>query len=189
VRPSPPARLSTWLTWRWGREPGVSDAWTSERTGPTQSTGPAPRSPADYETTMSPSTPASPTRLLPGPQAAEQLGTTASTRYELVASHAIPSNGIGRAIRLPEVALHRRQSEPADPLARADRAADRRSSSTAQRRPTSDTGPKAARCHREQQPSEPRHPHSCEAACPDTYLHPRATRRRVDAKRPREAQS
>jgi hypothetical protein len=138
---------------------------------------------------MSPSTPASPTHLLPGSQAAEQLATTASTLYELGASHAIPNNGIGRAMRLPEVALHRRRSEPADPFAQADRAADRRSSSTAQQRPTSDAGPKAVRCHREQATSEPRHPGSCEAASPDTDLHPRATRRLVDANRPREAQS
>lgn len=57
---------------------------------------------------MSPSTPAWPTRLLPGPQAAEQLATTAPTLYELVANHAIASVRIGRAIRLPEAALHRR---------------------------------------------------------------------------------
>jgi excisionase family DNA binding protein len=138
---------------------------------------------------MSPSTPASRTRLLPGPQAAEQLGTPASTLYELVGSHAIPSNGIGRAIRLPAAALHRRRSEPADRLAHADRAADRRNGSTLQQRRTSDARPKAARCLCEQQTSEPRHPDSREAASPDTDLHPRATRRRVDANRPREAPS
>jgi excisionase family DNA binding protein len=74
---------------------------------------------------MSPSIPAPPTRLLPVAQAAEQLTTTASTLYELVASHAIPSDRIGRANRIPETALHRLQNEPAEYLAQADRAADR----------------------------------------------------------------
>jgi excisionase family DNA binding protein len=240
VRPSPSARLPTWLTWLtmadeladwlprprtlrgrltrhsraargerprgrarafvsaaggierhdWvGREPGVSDAWTSERTGRAQSTGPAPRNPAGQETTMSPSTPAPPTRLLPVAQAAEQLSTTASTLYELAASHAVPSVRIGRAIRIPAAALHRLQNEPAEYLAQPDRAADRRSISTAQQRPTSDVGPMPDHRHGEQQASEPRQPNSCETRDPDTDLHPRATRRRVDAKRPREAQS
>jgi excisionase family DNA binding protein len=104
---------------------------------------------------MSPSTPASPTRLLPVARAAEQLSTTASTLYELVASHAVPSVHIGRAIRIPEAALHRLQNEPAVHLAQPDRAADRRSISTAQRRPTSDAGPMPDRRHREQQANEP----------------------------------
>jgi excisionase family DNA binding protein len=148
----------------------VSDAWTSERTGPGQSTGPAPRRPADQETTMSPSTPASPIRLLPVAQAAEQVSTTAATLYELVASHAIPSDRIGRAIRPPEAALHRLQNEPAEYLAQADRAADRRSISTAQQRPTSDAVPMPDRRHREQQASEPRKPNSCETRDPDTCM-------------------
>jgi excisionase family DNA binding protein len=138
---------------------------------------------------MSPSTPASPSRLLPVAQAAEQLSTTASSLYELVASHAIPSVRIGRAIRIPEAALEGLQNEPAENLAQPDRAADRRNISTAQQRPTSDAGPMPDHRDREQQASEPRKPNSCETRDPDTDLHPRTTRRRVDGQRHRESRS
>jgi hypothetical protein len=60
---------------------------------------------------MSPSTPAPPTRLLPVAQAAEQVSTTAATLYELVASHAIPSDRIGRAI-IPDAALIGSRTSP-----------------------------------------------------------------------------
>lgn len=110
----------------------MSDAWTGERTGRAQSTGPAPGTPPTRRPRCRHRPPASPTRLLPVAQAAEQLSTTASTLYELVASYAVPSVRIGRAIRIPAAALHRLQNEPAEYLAQPDRVADRRSIGTAQ---------------------------------------------------------
>jgi excisionase family DNA binding protein len=159
---------------------------------------------------MAPSTPAPLPRLRSVAQAADHLDSTTSKLHELVARHALPSVRIGRAIRIPRDAVSRLASRPAraetevrpfnlartdrlesDPreLARLDHAADRISNGAPHRRLTSDAGPKAARCHREQQTSEPRQPDSREAANPDTDLHPCATGRRVDAESTREARS
>jgi excisionase family DNA binding protein len=127
---------------------------------------------------MSPSTTAPPPRLLTVAQAADHLGTTTSKLYELVASRALASVRIGRAIRIPQYAL--------DQL---DRSGDQRRSSPSPHGSAADTVPMLERSHSAQYPGEPRQPNSREAARSVTDLHRCATRRRVDAGRPREARS
>ncbi len=133
---------------------------------------------------MSPSTGAPPPRLLTVAQAAEHLDTTTSRLYELAAAHAIPSVRIGRAIRIPQDALDPPAPRPDEPEVRTSAAAR-----TSHLQSTSDAVPMPERHHREQQASEPRQPNSREAPSAATDLHPRATRRRVDAESPRQARS
>jgi len=130
--------------------------------------------------------------------------------YELVASHAIPSVRIGRAIRIPGDAINRLASRNtqgetkvcASDLARKDRLAsdsrehlarsdhaDRPISSPPYRRPTSDTVRIVDRCHPGQQTSEHLRPNSREAPSPGTDLHPGATGPRVDAQSSAEART
>lgn len=159
---------------------------------------------------MSRSTPAPPPRLMTVAQAAEHLGTTTSKLYELVASRAIRSVRISRAIRIPQDNLDRltadvcrnlatpgadnqrsshQRPDPREHLDQPDHAPDQGSSSPTHQRPTSDPVPIPDRRHSEQQPSEPRQPNSRETRNRSTDLHPRATRQRVDAESPREARS
>jgi excisionase family DNA binding protein len=157
---------------------------------------------------MSRSTAAPPPRLLTVAQAAERLDTTTSKLYELVAKRSIPSVRIGRAIRIPQDDLdrlvgsageaqsprhddHQRTSrvdlgDELEDRSRRDDALGRRNDTEA-RRPTSATVPMPERSHAAYDPSERGQPDSREPARSDTDLHPRATRRRVDAESPRGA--
>jgi excisionase family DNA binding protein len=158
---------------------------------------------------MSRSTTAPPPRLLTVAQAAERLDATTSKLYELVAKRSIPSVRIGRAIRIPQDDLDRLVSSTGAAPATVrhdehqrtsrvylgDELEDRscrddslgRRSGTEARRPTSATVPMPERSHGVHDPSERGQPDSRETAKSDTDLHPRATRRRVDAESPREA--
>jgi excisionase family DNA binding protein len=157
---------------------------------------------------MSRSTAAPPPRLLTVAQAAERLDTTTSKLYELIAKRSIPGVRIGRAIRIPQDDLDRLVSSAGEVQAprhddhqrtsrvdlgdeledrnRRDDSVGRRSGTEA-RRPTSATVAIPERSHSAHDPSERRQPDSRETAKSDTDLHPRATRRRVDAEHPREA--
>lgn len=191
------------------REPAVSDAWTSERAGP-PARRPRSRHDAFEETPLSPSTRAPLPRLVTVTQAADHLDSTTSKLYELVARHALPSVRIGRAIRIPGTPPATSRPGPPEPRprfapstslvptgSRATPASSLNSTTLLiasarvppHPRPTSDAVPMPDRRHREQQASDPRQPNSCETRNPDTDLHPRATCRRVDTDRTREARS
>ena len=125
---------------------------------------------------MSRSTAASSPRLLTVAEAAEDLGTATSRLYALVARHAIPSVRIGRAIRILQ-----------DALDQLDRSGDQRRCSPSPHRSASGTVPMPQRSHSAQRPGDRRQPNSRETGNSVTCMHPRATHRRVDAERPREA--